>query len=226
MTRQMWKWALAPMLVLMGCAGGNEVAPLQVELIRAGQETVAAKRAAKTAQPATLSRAQIESLNLTIMDVSIEDRDIVGYVTLNAEQNDTLPGRVSVWRTADNISLSMRNGVLISTHGFGGDLQSSAVQVSNARLGPSQGEMVHVIRGLDDREVRFAFGCDVVDLGIETIEVLEYKYATRHLQQQCAANSGQVVNDYWIGTNGGTIWQSRQWAGPFIGYLRFRRLTK
>ncbi|GAA6194446.1 YjbF family lipoprotein [Phaeobacter sp. NW0010-22] len=222
----MWKWALVPVLMLMGCAGGNEVAPLQVEIFRAGQETIAAKRAGKAAKPKPLSRAQIEALDLTIMEVTIENRDVVGYVTLNTEVDDTLPGRVQVWRTTDNISLAMRNGVLIFTRGFGGDLQSSKVEVANARLGPSQGAMVHMIRASDDREVPFSLECDVVDLGVETIEVLEYKYSTRHVQQQCAASSGQVINDYWIDVNGGMIWQSRQWAGPFIGYLRFRRLTK
>ncbi len=222
----MWKWALVPVLMLMGCAGGNEVAPLQVEIFRAGQQSIAAKRAGAAAKPRPMTRSRIEALNLTVMEVTIENRDVVGYVTLNAERNDTLPGRVNVWRTTDNISLAMRNGVLISTRGFGGDLQSSTVQVANSRLGPSPGAMVQMIRALDDREVRFALECDVVDLGVETIEVLEYKYSTRHVQQHCVASSGQVINDYWIDTNGSMIWQSRQWAGPTIGYLHFRRLTE
>ena len=38
-------------------------------------------------------------------------------------------------------------------------------------------------------------------------------------------DGGVVVNDYWVDPGGGLVWQSRQWGGPAMGYLRTRRLT-
>ncbi len=45
------------------------------------------------------------------------------------------------------------------------------------------------------------------------------------VQQRCSGGGGEVVNDYWVDSRGGLVWKSRQWAGPQIGYIRFRRLT-
>jgi Group 4 capsule polysaccharide lipoprotein gfcB, YjbF len=227
MRQPIWKWALGSALVLMGCASGNEAPPLQVEVYRSVQKSNAARRSAKQLTPQGMSRAEINAhSHLTITEVLIEDRNVIGYVTLEETRRDNYPGRIEIWRTSDDISMTLRNGMLIATRGFGGDILSSTVQTAQSRPGPAQGDLMHQVRALDDREVTLAFGCDVVDLGIETIEVLEYKYSTRHVQQHCVASSGQVINDYWIDTNGSMIWQSRQWAGPIIGYLRFRRLTE
>ena len=55
-------------------------------------------------------------------------------------------------------------------------------------------------------------------------EIVELKFNTRHLQEQCSNALGQVTNDYWVDSQDGTVRQSRQWAGPYIGYLRLRRL--
>lgn len=227
MRQSIWKWALGSALVLMGCASGNEAPPLQVEVYRTVQESNAARRAAKQRAPQSMSRAEINAhSHLTITEVLIEDRNVIGYVTLEETRRDNYPGRIEIWRTSDDISMTLRNGMLIATRGFGGDILSSTIQPAQSRPGPAQGELMHQVRALDDREVTLAFGCDVVDLGTETIDVVEHKHATRHIRQSCAASSGQIVNDYWVDARSNMVWQSRQWAGPYIGYLRMRRLTK
>ena len=83
-----------------------------------------------------------------------------------------------------------------------------------------------MIRNLDYRETALALSCELVDLGPETIEIVERRHATRHLQQRCAGGGGRVVNEYWTDPRAGILWQSRQWAGPHLGYIRLRRLVK
>ena len=57
-------------------------------------------------------------------------------------------------------------------------------------------------------------------------EVVERVYPTRRLQERCSdGKGGEVVNDYWVDLSGGRIRQSRQWAGPVIGYIRTRQVV-
>jgi len=72
--------------------------------------------------------------------------------------------------------------------------------------------------------VRLSLSCDLQDLGMETIVIVERSHHTRHLQERCEGGGGGVVNDYWVDPNRPVVWQSRQWAGPNVGYLRLRRL--
>jgi len=91
------------------------------------------------------------------------------------------------------------------------------------------GQRSYQIRGLDNRAQTLVMACEVRDIGTETVEIVELNHATRHLQERCeggvGSGGGVVVNDYWVDSRSGRIWQSRQWAGPTIGYLRIRQLT-
>ncbi|SLN74268.1 hypothetical protein TRL7639_04520 [Falsiruegeria litorea R37] len=214
-------------LVLVGCAEGPEPAPLQVEIYRAGQQAIAKRTQARDtgAQPAP-TRAFLDSLDVPVQEMIVERSNVVAYVIKHFETRDNLPGQVQVWRTTDDFAVAMRNGVLISTRGFWGDLLSSSVQVSGSEPGPShEGEHIQMILARDNREVPFAFGCELTDLGQETIEIVERRHTTQHIRQSCEGRKGAITNDYWVDKRRGVVMQSRQWAGPNIGYLRFRRLT-
>ena len=105
---------------------------------------------------------------------------------------------------------------------------SAQVNVTEGRSGPSSGgERALFIRTGDVEERRLALACDLVDLGPKRLEVVERFHNVRHLQERCeAAIGGMVVNDYWVDSRRNIMWQSRQWAGPHIGYIRTRRLTE
>lgn len=214
------------LLILTGCAGGTEVVPLEVEVFRASKEILAQRTAGPPPERPPLRRADLDPLEGSFMEVTLERHDLLAYLFVNEERVDPRQGHIMVWRTEDNVTLTTRNGVLIATRGMGGDILSSAVQVAGTRPGPaSGGEHVQMIRSLDDRQVRLTLVCDLTDLGAETIVIVERGHATRHLRQRCEGGGGTIVNDYWVDDAAGLVWQSRQWAGPHIGYMRFRRLT-
>lgn len=231
-TGQMRRWmqAIGCLLagwMVAGCAEGPEPAPLQVEVFRAGQQAIASRTQQRDSgtQPAP-TRAFLDSLDVEVQEMVIERADVVAYVIKRFETRDKLPGRVEVWRTNDDFSVAMRNGVLISTRGFWGDLLSSSVQVSGSEPGPTHaGEHIQMIVTRDNREVPFAFGCDVTELGSQTLDIVGRRHNTVHIRQSCEGRKGPIANDYWIDRGRGVVMQSRQWAGPNIGYLRFRRLT-
>lgn len=215
------------LLILTGCSGGTEDVPLELEVIAAGREALGQFRAPPPPERPPLRRADLDVLEGSFLEAIHERTGQLAYLYVNARRTDRTPGQIVVWRSDDDITLATRNGVLIETRGLGGDLLSSTVRVAGTRPGPaSGGRHVQMIASLDNRQVPLALSCDLVDLGPEVIEIVEIRHPVRHLQQRCQGGNGTVTNDYWVDASAGLIWQSRQWAGPHIGYLRLRRLTR
>jgi len=231
----MRRMALVCSLVLAGCSGGKDAPPLELEILAASGGIIKNRIAARNAPPRPpLTRAALDTVTGSFLEVTLERRDQRAYLYVSAQRRDGSPGQITVWRTEDDITLAMRNGVLIATRGFGGDILSSLVQVAGTSPGPSSGgERVHYIRALDNKERRLALACELDDLGPQTVVIVEQAHATRHLRETCKGGTvaghsgdiGTVVNDYWVDSRNQLVWQSRQWAGPHIGYLRTRRLT-
>ena len=222
--------------ILAGCSGGKDAPPLELEILREGGDLIGQRIAARNAAPRpVVNRALLDTLPGPLLEVTLESREQLAYLYVNSQRRDSDPGLIIIWRTDDDITLTMRNGVLIATRGFGGDIVSSLVQVSAHAPGPaSGGERVQHVRALDNKELRLALVCDLDDLGSETVVIFERAHATRHLRETCTGGTaadgsgevGRVVNDYWVDSRSQVVWQSRQWAGPYIGYVRTRRLIK
>lgn len=214
-------------LALAACSGGNEERPTQLQVFEASRAAIAQRRAqkAQVARP-PLTRAALDTVDVSAIEVTLERRDIFAYLIIQTERRDDAPGTIMVWRSEDNATVATRNGVVIATRGLGGDILSSSVQVSGDAPGPSGGgERIMMIRALDNKEVALPMTCDLEDLGPEPVEIVELVHRTRHLRERCEGGGGAVVNDYWVDSHSGIVWQSRQWAGPYIGYMRLRRLT-
>lgn len=231
---------LAPLLALLlgACSGGDEVPALELQIVKVVRETVATKAAGKPARP-TITRAVLDGLDGALLEATLERRDQLAFLYVNGQRRDDDPGLITTWRTGDDVTLSMRNGVLIATRGLGGDILSSAVLVAGDRPGPARGraqggERILTIRAFDNKTVHLVLACEVADLGPATIEIIGLRHATRHLRETCRGGTGRdgtggdgtVVNDYWVDAQAGVVRQSRQWAGPEAGYLRLRRLTR
>ena len=86
-------------------------------------------RAMRVARP-PVTRALLDTLEGSYLEVTLERRDQLAYLQILSERRDDTPGRITVWRTDDNITQAMRNGVLINTRGLCGVLLSSTVIVS------------------------------------------------------------------------------------------------
>ena len=211
---------------LAGCSSGARTPTLATALTALGRETVATRLGGQAqAERPPVTRAVLDTLDGAFLEVTLDRSDTLAYLFVNAERRDGGPGEVIVWRTDDNVTLALRNGVLIETRGLGGDLLSTVVPLQGDRQGPARGgERVYVVRARDNKSVPLA--CSLVDLGPETIVIVERGHSTRHLQEQCEGAGGIVVNDYWVDARAGLVWQSRQWAGPGIGYIRIRQLTE
>lgn len=217
---------LGLLAVLTGCASGTEEAPLQVEIAKNTRDIIKARRAGPAKLP-PVTRAELDALTGPALEARVERLDAAAYLYVSAERDEGAGGHVRVWRTGDNVSLTMRNGVLIATRGVGGDILSSSVQVSGSLPGPSEGgPHVQMLRTGDIEERRMVLACDLTDRGPAQIEIVGRRHSTRLIEQYCVGDTGEITNFYWIDKSAGVVWQSRQWAGPEIGYMRFRLLRK
>lgn len=224
--------ASALVLTLTGCSSGTDGPPLFQQIALSGISLVTNGGRAPATPPQQLSRALLDTLDGAYLEVTLERNNQRAFLQINAQKNDPNPGQITVWRTEDNVSLAMRNGVLIATRGLGGNLLSSAVAVQDARPGPADGgQRVYVIATRDAKQRRLSMICELEDLGAKTLIIVERAHPTRHLRETCTSGPetgapGRVVNEYWVDSRANTVWQSRQWAGPFIGYLATRQLTQ
>ncbi|MFW8637294.1 YjbF family lipoprotein [Cribrihabitans pelagius] len=218
--------ALLAAVLLAGCTRGPERSSAELEVVRAAGQYIARRRS--TVPPASdLTRALLDQQTQAYLEVVIENRDAKAYLTRPLSRRDGFPGGIEVWRTADNVSLALRAGMVIATRGLGNGLLSADVPAAAGVAGPARGgARSYVLRARGNGQIRLQMACRLHDLGPARIEIVELGFATRHLQEQCSGGGGSIVNDYWVGTGAqaGRVWQSRQWAGPGTGYVRIRQL--
>lgn len=218
---------IAAISVLAACTGGPREAELEVEILQTVRDQIRLRLKGKPEQP-VVTRALLDSLGHTYIEVTIEDSGLLAYLQPQLVKQDSTPGRLTLWRTEDAVTLALREGVLTATRGLRNDMLSSSALVSGAgrAMGPSgTGARRYEFAALDNRSQVFTLTCNVSDLGPETLEIVELTFETRHLQERCEGASGLVINDYWVDSRSGQLWQSRQWAGPNTGYIRIRQLT-
>lgn len=221
--------ALAGILAVAGCSGGTGASSLFPELFSAARGSIAQKAARRTqgARP-PLTRAALDQIEGAFIEATLERSGQLAYLFRSAVRRDTGPGEIVQWRTEDNVTLTLRAGLLIATRGLGGDVVSAEVPAAAGRVGPARpGARALFFRTGDLEEHRIALACDLVDLGPDPVVIVERRHPTRHLRETCTSeDGGQVQNEYWIDSRAGIVWQSVQWAGPHVGYLRLRQLTQ
>jgi len=186
----------------------------------------------KPTEAPPLTRAALDAIEGEFIEVEIEKTGSSAYLYISGERRGAAAadegGRLLVWRTENDVSLTTRNGVLIATRGLGGDLVSSDSHAIGASLDgrrAGQGARLQVYSALDNKAVEMHLVCDITAHGPETIVIVGRRHGTERFRETCETAGGVVVNDYWIDSRSPTIWQSRQWAGPYIGYVRIRQLT-
>jgi hypothetical protein len=221
---------LLVLMALSACSTGPAETTADVELVKVIGARITQWRKPKP-EPIVVTRALLEQLDQPHIEVRVERDDLTGYMGLHLTRRDDLPGEITIWRSSDNATLAFRNGLLMTSHGLGDDLLSAEVPAVGDQPGPARGGgRSYSLRGGDNQAFQLNMVCGVTDLGPETIEIVGIRYTTRHLQEHCEGGEGigakgVVVNDYWIDSRDAKLWQSRQWAGPGIGYLRIRDLA-
>lgn len=130
-------------------------------------------------------------------------------------------GSVQQWVTPDGVSVSFDRGVVTATRGLGGDLMSSDLDdvQSALRSGAIQGERVHRYLNKENQLVVRAFKCEYVHTPGGAAQTLVGQIPALFVAETCFDSTGeQFDNEFWV-DSAGRVRKSKQWLGPFIGYL-------
>ncbi len=120
----------------------------------------------------------------------------------------------------------LRDGTIVSTRGFGGDLMSSeeGALLSLVRR-KSVGTATYVQRHLtpDNQTTVSSFTCKLDTGPTVPVALGEVNKKGVAITAHCSGESGAFTNTYVVDSRGFVI-SARQWMGPFLGYLNVQPL--
>lgn len=192
-----------------------------VRNVTAGLTAAATGAGAEQVEPAAeqaLTREFIDAQGGELLRVSVISREATALVVL-AGRN----GGKETWFSPDGLSISLENGLLIGTRGFGDDLMGADIAAAQASLngGGSHIRTLDFLNGLGQIE-RLSLQCTTVQTRRDQLTILERTFDTAVLEETCEGAGRSIKNTYWRGRNG-VIWQSRQWVSDGVGYIGYQR---
>jgi len=171
-----------------------------------------------------LSRESLKGITRPLMFAHLEKPSAYASLSLIGDSQN-----VKTFQTVDNVSLSVREGVVLASRGLAGDLISADVTgtVNAVKTATSSGYS-RIMRWLDgeDQTVTLEFICSMRKTGAEKVVILGAGFSTIHLKEKCESGKTIYENDYWRALDSSLIWQSRQWLGPRNGYIDLQLWVK
>ena len=136
-------------------------------------------------------------------------------------------GEYTIWSSPDKRTITMIDGVISATRGYGGDILGyDARPTASAITGRRVAEYSRTMRFLGPQyELKGAtLKCVTENQGTEDITIVETVRKLVHMVEACTDQGGGTVNsEYWV-DGSGQIWQSRQWIGPQLGFVFMQRV--
>jgi hypothetical protein len=191
-------------LLLSGC-GSDTDATAGARILKDVTAAAIQRRNAPATPPPPTTRARLAQYKTPMIMAEIPSLGLFTFVVPYGQNGD-----VETWASSDDKTISMRQGVMIATRGFGSDLMQAAVP-SISQIASASGSYDRVYYYLDgaDQTQRRDFRCSLSNLGTGTITVVERQHTVRHVAETCTGDSGEFTNEYWF-ENGTFLRKSNQ----------------
>ncbi len=170
-----------------------------------------------------VTRQQLEQVQTPLLFASLERAQTFATM-VPAGKNDG----VVTWRSGDHRSLSIRQGVVVATRGLGDDLMGADVGGAVAMLhngAVANYTRVHTFLDGEYQPTFRSFQCRKQAGTSQTLEIVQHKHSVTRIEESCFSPDGDIANTYWIGSDG-TVWKSRQWVSPMLGYVETELLVR
>lgn len=221
--------ALGAALLVAGCTGGTDTQNTQAAKLQTLVEAYRTSRNQADAPSPQLTPEVLDRLTVSALEVTIENRGATAFLVPFSERRDAGPGLLRTWRSSNDAQITLRGGVIASTRGIGFDIGSvdadTAVQAIQQRA-PISGDHVLFIKNGDNGIDEITLDCEMRKVADETLVIVGRSFPVVHLQENCTGWKGVVAFDYWVDRRDATVWQTRQWSGPDLGYISTRLLKK
>lgn len=214
---------LASLMLLNACGTdnrGTEQGLIAAQFAAQMRQAIRARSEAAAPEPASDPEGTVRrAMALTDRSVIFVQIEKSGMIAALGEFGRN--GGVLSYATAQNQTLSFRQGMLVATRGTGDDLMSADTAAVAALIHARRsGEASHLYRHLDGEGIEraLAMRCTIRPAGAQEFPFAGRSWSTIRIDERCAAGSQVVTNNYWVAADG-TIAMSRQWISPGIGHV-------
>ncbi len=185
------------------------------------QARVAGLTGQGAAQPAApvLTRAQADANpGAFLLVTAYGGNSVASLVVASANGN-----RVT-WLSADNVAVTLENGIIVATRGFPRDLIAADVSGVRAAIAAGGGNAQRIHETITDLDQisQEVLQCSIALTGSETVEILGKSTPTRRFEESCRGENTAFSNTYWV-TSVGAIIKSSQAVSPATGFLVLER---
>ncbi len=219
-------FGLLAALMLSGCGNAPETASAQLGIPLAKQLLVTAGSlghrqsdtpADPTANPAL--RNVLVQAGTPFYGVAIAK---VQYISVMAPYGQN--GPVQTWASGTHETISLKDGILVATRGFGNDMMTS-IAPNQSQISSAVGAFRRVYYYLDggDQSKSLEFDCTYAKSGAEALTILGLSYDTHRVSETCANRTIQFENVYWFDSSN-KLRQSLQFVSPELVNMRLQRL--
>lgn len=160
---------------------------------------------------AQLAASALRSIKGPVILATMEKTASTSVLGMIGENNG-----VRTYATPTEQQMMLRGGLLAGTRGLGRDLMSSDTDQAAALIrGQRSGQVTRVQRYLDgdwvERPVKLT--CEIAPAGTISAQGV----SGIQMAETCTSGAAKVQNTYIV--SGGQILGSRQWIGPYQGYV-------
>ena len=211
---------LMALAALAACGNGDQD---QANLIKSLPKAIFSKKT----PPAPVSGQQLaQALAGTSASITlfVNEKSEIQFLMQDLQRN----GPYRSYGSSSRQVIVMRDGMITSTRGLGGDLMSSeesALLAMVQRKAPGTANYLQRYLTPEDLTVTFEYGCDAIPG--ETIPVVagEVNTSARVVTAVCTGAAGEFTNTYAVDSYG-QILSSRQWLGETLGYMQTQAVRR
>jgi hypothetical protein len=167
-----------------------------------------------------ITPASIAASTTPLLFVELKDTSQQAIMSLTGRNDD-----VVTWSTADGKSISLRNGILVATRGFGFDLMSAEVTGTIVALngGPRVYERFATYLDGTNRTVIRSFSCTMSGPQSEVINSFDRVVQVYLWIEDCSSLEGNVQSEFWLAGN--DVWRTTQQGHTSLGEILTERLN-
>ena len=154
-----------------------------------------------------------------LLMVALQSRNAVAIMTRIASNNGA-----DTFLSPGDVSMSFRDGILISSRGLNEDLMGANINGVQEALAAGGGSYIRTHSFLDseDQISTQELTCTMTAEGMENITTIKGVQKTQKLSEACTSPTLIFTNTYWL--DDGTILQSQQALSPGVGYIKVNPL--
>ncbi len=217
--------AVVAAALLAGCGSESSTQQSLAGLIGGTlKQGVDARRAGRPAKVVVTPKMLAET-KVAALQVNPEIAGGSDFLQRVATRDDSVPGRVEIWKSSDNALVFLRNGVVVGTRGVGGDIISADAALTVRALAnraSASGVREYILSDGDVTTTRMQFRCTVTVAERGSVTVVNQRFNATRMQEACIGGPTgdlRIDNEYWVEDSTGLVRKSRQWVGLKSGYF-------